>query len=179
MMDMKRIKGWVRNNYVQGLIRRPKFSIPLLVIVVVYIIGGLTIGFLSNLFTPVVLTGPSLFYLPITLFVFPAFLEESFFRGFLIPLDTREKSRKQIILTILFSTVLFVIWHPANALTINPTAASFFLNPYFLGITFLLGLTCSILYIYTRSLWAPVALHWITVLVWVLLLGGRNKILEM
>ena len=60
----------------------------------------------------------------------------------------------------------------------NPVSAVFFHNPYFLIIVTLLGITCSIAYIYSKSLWVPVIIHWLTVLIWVLLLGGRNLILD-
>jgi predicted Abi (CAAX) family protease len=105
--------------------------------------------------------------LPIILFIFPSFLEESFFRGILIPINTEEKGKKKIIFYISLSTLSFVLWHPLNALTINPAAKIFFLDPYFLLITCLLGITCSFSYIYSRSLWLPVLIHWTTVVVWV------------
>ena len=78
---------------------------------------------------------------------------------------------------ILLSTFLFVIWHPINAL-VNPVSAIFFYNPYFLAIVAFLGITCGTSYIYSRSLWVPILIHWITVLFWVFLLGGRNLILD-
>jgi predicted Abi (CAAX) family protease len=114
-----------------------------------------------------------------TLFVFPSLLEEAFFRGILIPNNARDHGRRKILAYIVLSTVIFVLWHPLNALTINKTAAPFFFNPVFLVITALLGITCSIAYIVSRSLWLPIVIHWFTVIIWVVFLGGRNKILEL
>ena len=96
----------------------------------------------------------------------------------LIPNDMCERGMKHIVFMVLLSALVFVAWHPLNAMTINPGAREIFLNPYFLFIAFLLGITCSISYIYSRSLWAPVFIHWFTVLIWILFLGGRNLIIE-
>lgn len=173
-------RRWLKVNYLAGLANRPLVSNwKLNLLVMAYICCALLIGFYSKLFTPSFLSGPSAFYIPITMFVFPAFLEESFFRGILIRIDSYKKSKTKILKSVFISTALFVAWHPLNALTINPGAVGFFLNPYFLLITAILGVACSFLYIFSRSLWMPILLHWATVLVWVMLLGGRNKLLEM
>jgi predicted Abi (CAAX) family protease len=71
-----------------------------------------------------------------------------------------------------------VAWHPLNALTINTGAQEVFLNPSFLVVVFCLGLACSLSYIYSKSLWAPVVIHWLTVFIWVFFLGGRNLMLK-
>jgi predicted Abi (CAAX) family protease len=140
---------------------------------------SLLIGFTSGLLEIEFLRSRFVILLPIILFIFPSFLEESFFRGILIPINTKEQGKKKIIFYICLSTLSFVLWHPLNALTINPTAKIFFLDPYFLLITCLLGLTCSFSYIYSRSLWLPILIHWATVVVWVIFLGGRNMVLEL
>jgi predicted Abi (CAAX) family protease len=111
------------------------------------------------------------------LFVFPSFLEEAVFRGILVPNNSRERGTAYIIKVALGSSVVFMLWHPFNALTINPRARDIFLDPAFLLITFLLGLTSSLTYIFSRSLWTPVIIHWLTVLLWVYFLGGHNLVL--
>ncbi len=58
------------------------------------------------------------------------------------------------------------------------TPRSLFLNPWFLVITGALGVTCGYGYALSRSIWVPVIIHWVTVSVWVLFLGGRNLVLE-
>lgn len=135
------------------------------------------IGFSQGLLSVNPLASSMIVILPLTLFVFPSLLEEIVFRGLLIPNNTRALGRRSIIYRSLLSSIMFVVWHPLNALTINPGAKFFFLDPYFLLIVFFLGMTCSLGYIYSRSLWVPVIMHWLTVLIWVLLLGGRNLIL--
>ena len=95
------------------------------------------------------------------------------------PINTVNAGGKRIAFYLLLSTAVFVAWHPLNAITINPAAAPIFLNPYFLLITTLLSITCAVSYIFSQSLWVPVIIHWSTVVIWVIFLGGRNKILEL
>ena len=115
----------------------------------------------------------------VTLLVFPVLPEEAFFRGVLIPRNTLERGRTRAIFVIAGSTLLFVLWHPLNALTINPSAPPLFLDPAFLLITAALGITCGWGYVVSRSLWVPVLIHWVTVIAWVFFLGGRNLVLEL
>jgi predicted Abi (CAAX) family protease len=117
------------------------------------------------------------FLLPLWLLIFPSILEEAFFRGVLIPNNTKEKGFGHVVFYTLLSTSVFILWHPLGALTINPVAREIFLNPSFLFIVFCLGLICSLSYIYSKSLWWPIAIHWLTVLLWVLFLGGHNLVL--
>ncbi|WP_366517676.1 CPBP family glutamic-type intramembrane protease [uncultured Marinobacter sp.] len=42
-----------------------------------------------------------------------------------------------------------------------------------------MGITCGYAYVLSRSIWVPVIIHWVTVTVWVLFLGGRNLVLEL
>jgi len=137
----------------------------------------LSVGSAARLFNYQLLDSNLIYILPITLFVFPSLLGESFFRGILIPQDTRQKGLRRILLVSLTSSILFVLWHPLNALTINKSAQDIFFNYYFLLIVFFLGMACSLSYILSRSLWVPIIIHWITIVVWVYLLGGRNLIL--
>ncbi|MHC4511597.1 MAG: CPBP family glutamic-type intramembrane protease [Planctomycetota bacterium] len=157
------------------------FGTPLkgLIPVPIYGCASLAIGYYGGLFSPGVVNSPLLVVLPLALFIFPSLLEEAFFRGVLIPNNAASQSKGRIVAYIVLSTAAFVLWHPANALTINTTAVPLFLNPAFLLIVALLGVTCSISYIVSRSLWTPVIIHWITVVMWVIFLGGRNKLLEL
>lgn len=77
------------------------------------------------------------------------------------------------------STLAFVAWHPLNALTVNRSALPIFLDPAFLLIFAGLGAVCGYGYVVSRSIWVPVLIHWATVVVWVLLLGGRNLVLDL
>ena len=143
----------------------------------VFAAAALGIGFGSGLFETQLLSSPTAPFLPFTMFVFPALLEELFFRGILIPRDILDRGRQKAALAILAGTLAFVVWHPLNALLFDPAVIPFFFNPAFLGITAALGITCGIGYVLSRSIWVPVLIHWMTVLVWVFLLGGTNKLL--
>ncbi len=74
------------------------------------------------------------------------------------------------------SLFLFVIYHPANAYTFFPAGRKVFVHPVFLFLAALLGLICTLAYLHSGSLWTPVFLHWIVVAVWLLLLGGYQKL---
>lgn len=73
---------------------------------------------------------------------------------------------------------LFIVWHPLNAMTINPNAYPMFTNPLFLCLAALMAIACTITYLKTGSLWVPIAIHWLTVVVWVFFLSGRNCVLD-
>lgn len=170
---------YCNENVLKGLRRSPFAHGKLFVFLGgAYGIIALVIGFSSGLFKLGMLHSNLVYVLPLTLFFFPVLLEESVFRGLIIPQNTKERGVGSVVFYTVLSTLLFVAWHPLNALTINPTAAPFFLNPYFLVIVFCLGIVCSLSYIYSQSLWLPLGLHWLTVIVWVLFLGGRNLILN-
>jgi predicted Abi (CAAX) family protease len=172
--------AYLKNNLIQGFKVSP-FRAPLksLILVPVYICASLAIGFHAGLFSIRIIDSPMLVVLPFTLFIFPSLLEEAFFRGILIPNNAAAQSKSRIFVYITISTAAFVLWHPANALTINSVAESVFLNPAFLLIAALLGITCSVSYIFSGSLWTPIIIHWLTVVVWVIFLGGRNLLLDM
>jgi predicted Abi (CAAX) family protease len=147
-------------------------------IAVAYSLAALAIGFATDIYSVQFLDIQKFWFLPLTLLIFPSIPEEFFFRGMLIPRNALELPWQRTTAYVLFSAIAFTLWHPLNALTLNTTAQPFFLNIYFLMIVFLLGIACSLSYVLSRSIWAPVLIHWSTVLVWVLCLGGRNLVLE-
>lgn len=140
---------------------------------------AVSIGFSAGLFQPGWLDSPITPLLPIILFVFPSLLEEIFFRGVLIPRDILDAGRAKTIWSVVISTLVFVAWHPFNALAFNPTAIPLFLDPWFLVIVGAMGFTCGFAYVLSRSIWVPVIIHWAAVTVWVVFLGGRNLVLEL
>jgi predicted Abi (CAAX) family protease len=149
-----------------------------LAIALVYSLAALAIGFSSGIYTVQLVDIQKFWFLPLTLFMFPSIPEEFFFRGLLIPRNAIELPWQRSVAYVVFSAFAFTIWHPLNALTINPSAQPFFLDVYFLIIVFLLGIACGLSYLLSRSIWIPVLIHWLTVVVWVLFLGGRNLVLE-
>lgn len=178
-MNLK-IKQYLQTNLLAGL-RTSPFRAPLKtwLLVPFYTVIAMAAGFGSGLFHFEIISTKLAPLLPFTLFVFPSLLEEVFFRGLLIPRDTARHGRKRITQTIVGSALLFVIWHPLGALTVNPSAIPVFLDPAFLLIVAALGITCGYSYVISKSLWAPVLIHWATVVIWVFFLGGRNLVLEM
>jgi predicted Abi (CAAX) family protease len=166
----------------RGLAILPKGSDLLFSVVVflIYMAVALPVGFCSGFFTIGVLKTDIwvMIALPISLFFIPSLLEEIVFRGFLIPHKERSVSNIHVLFYAAFSIILFIAWHPINAMTINPPAYTMFTNPLFLSLAAIMAIACTITYIKTGSLWVPIAIHWLTVLVWVFLLNGRNFVLD-
>ena len=67
---------------------------------------------------------------------------------------------------------LFVLWHPVQVWLGLPMAQPAFLEPGFLIIAAALGLTCTLAWRMTGSVWPAVVIHWLTVVGWKALLGG-------
>lgn len=147
-----------------------------LLILVIYAILAFTIGFVGNIFQFKTLEGNGIYILPFILFIFPSLLEELVFRGCLIPRSFFSKSIAHKTFIVLTSSILFVLWHPFNAYFLNQEAQELFYNIYFLIIVFILGLSCGISYIISKSIWTPIIIHWLTVLIWIVFLGGINLI---
>ena len=110
-----------------------------------------------------------------TLFV-PAILEEIVFRAILLPHPQENTSITSSYLWGGVGLLLFIIYHPLNGLTLYKPGYYVFRNPYFLTLATLLGLTCILVYRRTGSLWPPVVIHWIAVVVWLCLLGGMAQL---
>lgn len=164
----------------QALLHSP-FKTPLKAwaLVPVFTIIAVSVGLSTGLFRPGWMDSPLAPLLPFILFLFPSLLEEAFFRGVLIPRNILASGRVKATWRVVISTLLFVAWHPFNALAFNPTAIPLFLDPWFLVIVGAMGLTCGYAYALSRSIWVPVIIHWAAVTVWVLFLGGRNLVLEL
>jgi predicted Abi (CAAX) family protease len=72
---------------------------------------------------------------------------------------------------VALSVGLFVAWHPLLAPTRRDPLRTLLKDPRFLVQVTLLGLACSLAYLVSGSIWPPVLIHWLTVVVW--LLGHR------
>ncbi|VAV92034.1 hypothetical protein MNBD_ALPHA04-1473 [hydrothermal vent metagenome] len=145
---------------------RSAFAVALPALLIVAVLGFLG-GWLS--WDPVENIVPAI-KLALILFIVPALLEELVFRGILLAWLARLTPRWAAWI----STVLFVLWHPLQAVTIAPPWSAIFLQPTFLLAMLIFGVILSHIRIVTKSLWPVIIIHWIAVLVWKLLLGGPS-----
>jgi uncharacterized protein len=104
--------------------------------------------------------------LALGLLIAPAVGEELLFRAGLIPRDPPRAG------WVILSVLLFVGWHPLQAVTIGPPWAEAFLDPWFLACVAVLGTALARIYAAARSIWPCVVTHWAVVLVWKAFLGG-------
>jgi len=112
----------------------------------------------------------------IVTFWLPAFTEEWFFRGLLLPSPLENAAWWVWLFWGSLSTILFIFYHPFNARYFYPQGHPTFYDPSFLTLTTLLGIACAIAYGLTISLWSAIILHWLTVIIWLFALGGQRKL---
>lgn len=173
---------YLRKNLIRGLLTSP-FRAPLKswALVPVFVLIAVPLGFASGLlaYDPIS-TDRSLLFLVGLFFgmlIAPSLTEEVLFRGLMIPRQVWSRGWLPAVWAVGISTLLYVLWHPFSALTNRPEAQAIFLDPSFLVIVALLGLACGYQYVYSKSLWGPVLIHWVTVVVWVFLFGGWRLVL--
>lgn len=106
----------------------------------------------------------------------PALSEELCFRVLLLPHPTEALPLPVIQLWTVLSLIAFVFYHPLNALSFFPAGRTTFLDPAFLLLALILGIGCAIAYLHTGSIWIPTAIHWLAVVIWLLGLGGYEKL---
>lgn len=107
-------------------------------------------------------------------FFMPGLSEELFFRVLLLPHPTEKASLTTLGLWGVTSLLLFLVYHPLNVFAIGHDKT--FREPVFLLLAALLGIVCTISYWQSGSLWPPVVVHWLIVVVWLILLGGYRKL---
>jgi predicted Abi (CAAX) family protease len=179
-LDIQDIQNYLHKNLIAGFCTSPlRAPFKAVALAPLYVLAAIVIGFGADLLHYEPVSHRIAPLLPFTLFIFPALVEEAFFRGILIPRNMLNRGCGATSIAIAGSTLLFVMWHPLSAFTMNPAAKADSLNPAFLSIVALLGVTCGYSYVASRSLWVPVLIHWVTVIIWVLWLGGRNLLLEL
>ncbi|MFM7640529.1 MAG: type II CAAX prenyl endopeptidase Rce1 family protein, partial [Cyanobium sp.] len=106
------------------------------------------------------------------LLVVPALGEELLFRALLLPSPLEGVAPLALAPWVALSVGLFVAWHGLtmrlrrHALPFSPG------DPRFLTQVAVLGLACALAYVVSGSLWPPVLIHWLAVVVWRLGLGG-------
>ncbi len=108
------------------------------------------------------------------LLLLPALVEELIFRVALLPHPLEGEPRGPLLAWLALSVGLFVLYHPLAARLWYPQARPVFDDPRFLVQCTLLGLACGLVYVVTGSLWPPVLIHWLAVLVWLEPLQGRR-----
>lgn len=108
--------------------------------------------------------------------VFPAIVEEGFWRVLLLPHKTERMNDRKRWLLGLPILALFVLMHPLNAMTFYASALSTFTNPVFLISSALLGLICMVTYWRSGSWWVPITVHWVIVFMWLMYFGGYDKL---
>ena len=136
-----------------------------------YGLVALGLGLASGLLEPGLPVLWEVLVIPPLLMIYPSLIEETVFRGLLMPQSLAEAPRVRQIVAVLLSTTLFVAMHPLNHWLISLSDTAAFTGPTFLVIVTLLGLTCAVQRLKTGSLWLPIATHWTTVVAWNLFLG--------
>jgi predicted Abi (CAAX) family protease len=146
-------------------------------LVLVYSAIALPIGFSSGfLKVDVQTSGPIIAGVLASCLLSPGLTEEVFFRVLILPHAFENASGLMLWFWGCLSLVLFVVYHPLNALTFYPVGRSTFMNPVFLLLAAVLGVACSIAYLQSGSIWPAVVIHWLGVTVWLLLLGGYRSL---
>jgi predicted Abi (CAAX) family protease len=112
------------------------------------------------------------------LFFLPALLEEILFRLLLIPHPIETAIFIDMVKWSLIALGAFIVYHPLNALTLYPAGKPTFWDWRFLTLAGLLGAMCSIAYSNTGSIWPSVFIHWIVVVAWIKLLGGKRLLVS-
>lgn len=113
---------------------------------------------------------------PLYLLVRPALLEEFVFRVLLLPHPSEHRSRSSVLGQSILAGLAFVAIHPINGMFFHDPPLLVFVDPVFLTLAALLGAVCIGAYLTSGSIWPPVILHWLTVTVWILFLGGGGKL---
>jgi predicted Abi (CAAX) family protease len=106
-------------------------------------------------------------------FLAPSLVEEIVFRVLLIPHPKEEVALVWRVGWAALALVLFVVYHPINGFLFLGGAEPMLYDATFLGLAALLGLVCTISYMRSGSIWPAILMHWISVVAWKLLLGGR------
>ncbi|HBQ99367.1 MAG: CPBP family intramembrane metalloprotease [Roseofilum sp. SBFL] len=106
----------------------------------------------------------------------PALSEEVVFRVLLLPNPQNSPTLSQWLLWGSISLILFILYHPINGLLFFPPGRKVFQHPIFLTLAALLGVICTLSYAYSGCLWIPALIHWVIVVIWLLKLGGYEKL---
>jgi CAAX protease family protein len=140
----------------------------------IFLVVAAPIGLVSGLLRPDMphLAWQNGILTAVLIFIQPALLEEVLFRGLMLPRERRSLTRGRVVLVAAAALTLYVASHPLNARLFRPEMLGVFASPVYLILVTLLGLACTATYFISRSIWPPVAIHWMTVMMWLWFLGG-------
>lgn len=105
--------------------------------------------------------------------VVPCLIEELVFRVLPLPHPQENTAPWKRWCAASLALLVFIAWHPLNGWLWKVSAWSIFIDPAFLCLAGLLGMACTMAYLRTGSVWPAVAIHWLTLMVWKVCLGGR------
>lgn len=112
----------------------------------------------------------------VALLLTPSLIEETLFRAALMPHPLEGLGAWDSFAWGALSVGLFVAWHPVAGRLWYPQGRRLFDDGRFLLLASLLGVVCVVAYQSTGSIWPPVLIHWLVVLIWLELLGGRSRL---
>jgi predicted Abi (CAAX) family protease len=136
--------------------------------------AGIRSGFLPS--QPHPLPPGPLLRLAAGLLLMPALGEELLFRVGLMPHPLERAVLVDLLGWGLLSTGLFVLYHPLAGASWYPAGREVFRDPRFLVPCTLLGIACALAYGISGSLGPPVLIHWVVVVLWLGVLGGRRHL---
>ena len=141
----------------------------------IFLLCAVPIGLTTGLLHPGLSHAPAVAIVTGSLLalVHPAFVEELIFRVILLPRNPATMQRAKLAVITVVALALYVVSHPLNAIIFRPDARAVFESPAYLAVVTLLGLACTAAYWLSRSIWPSVAIHWLTVVLWLWLLGGQ------
>ena len=149
-------------------------------ILILYGLIALSWGFQQRFLTPPYMSPPLSrsvqFRLWASSLIMPALVEELLFRCLLIPHPQEGVWWLTLLLWSGFSLLVFVLYHPLNARTLYKAGYPTFFNPTFLSLAALLGVACTCTYILTGSIWPGTLMHWLVIAMWLLYLGGLERL---
>ncbi len=143
----------------------------------VYALIALPIGFHTQFLTRKLVADKAIQWrILLSTLLTPAITEEVVFRVLLLPSPSTSPPLSAWLLWGTLSLILFILYHPLNGWLWFPPGRVVFQTPSFLGLAALLGMICTLSYADSGSLWIPALMHWIIVVVWLLGLGGYDKL---
>ncbi|MEB3200003.1 MAG: CPBP family glutamic-type intramembrane protease [Synechococcaceae cyanobacterium] len=173
------MSAWPLSQWLAAMLQRPTASDLLLSLALLGLFTllsvptGLASGFLrpTRALPPPALLGQR----ALALLLMPSLVEELLFRVTLLPRGLSLPA-PSLGAWLALSLGLFVAYHPLAARLWYPPGRSLFRDARFLIPCTWLGLACGLAYLFSASLWPPLLLHWVVVLVWLELLGGRSRL---